>query len=284
MADSRSSLSIVIPALILAGIGIIFFILFFIFGIRAVKPDAGYEAVLVRKPMIFGHGGVDQEPVKTGRKYVAWTTYPLYVDMKPLQFPLHLEDLMSSDGVPLDFDAVIRLKITSSVTLMEKFGPEWYQKNIQAEFSNRIRQAVRKHGMNETAIDTKAIEDIDREVSEAMKSYISQAKLPILLVDVTVGKANPPDSIKSQRVETATQQQRIMTEQQRKLAEDSRRNAELSKASADNAYREKMQFSPEQFLRLENIRMQEKVCSGEHKGDCTFVIGAQTVAPIISSK
>lgn len=277
MAETKGTLAVVAGSVIGVSMGLL--LLFFIFGVTAIKPGAGYEAVLIHKPMIFGHGGVDQEPVKTGRKYVAWTTYPLYVDMRPLQFPLHLEDLMSSDGVPLDFDAVIRLQVTKSVTLMEKFGPEWYQRNIQAEFSNRIRQAVRKHGMNETAIDTKAIEDIDREVSEAMNSYILQAGIPLRLIDVTVGKANPPDSIKSQRVETATQQQRIMTEQQRKLAEDSRRNAELSKAIADNTYREKMQLSPEQFLQLENIKMQEKVCSS---GGCTFIIGDGKVAPIIS--
>ena len=33
-----------------------------------VQPDAGHEAVLVRKPLIFGSGGVDPMPVKTGLK------------------------------------------------------------------------------------------------------------------------------------------------------------------------------------------------------------------------
>jgi hypothetical protein len=35
-----------------------------------------------------------------------------------------------------------------------------------------------------------------------MTDYIAQAKLPLKLIDVTVGRANPPDSIKSQRIET----------------------------------------------------------------------------------
>lgn len=282
MKTEVSKWIVIVP--VLAGIAVVFGLLVFIFGVTAVKPDAGYEAVLVHKPMIFGHGGVNQESVKTGRSYVAWTTQAWYVNVLPQQYGMHFEDFMSLDGVPLDFDAVIRLRVINSVTLMEKFGPDWYNNNIKAEFANRARQAVRKHGMNETAIDTKAIEDIDREVSEAMLKYISDAKLPLQLIDVTVGKANPPDSIKSQRIETAAQQQRVLTEQQRKLAEDSRKNAELSRAIADNAYREAMQLSPEQFLRLETIRMQEKVCAGDNKGNCTFVIGAGTVAPIISAK
>ena len=30
------------------------------------SPDPGQEAVLVRKPWLFGHGGVEGTPVKTG--------------------------------------------------------------------------------------------------------------------------------------------------------------------------------------------------------------------------
>jgi len=43
---------------------------------------------------------------------------------------------------------------------------------------------------------------------------------------MTVGRANPPDAIKNQRIETATQEQRIQTEQQTKLAEVQRKSAE----------------------------------------------------------
>jgi regulator of protease activity HflC (stomatin/prohibitin superfamily) len=245
-----------------------------------VKPDAGHEAVLIHKPLIFGHGGVDADPVKTGRKYVWWTTDSVMVNMQPLQFGVHFDDLMSSDGVPLDFDGVIRLQITNSVRLIREFGPEWYQRNVQSEFQNRVRQAVRKHGMNETAINTQAVDAIDREVSEAMETYIADAKLPLKLIQITVGKANPPDSIKSQRIETAAQQQRVLTEQQRKLAEDSRQEAERSRAKADNAYREAMQLSPQQFLQLETIKMQQAACASGH---CTFIAGS-SATPVIDAR
>ena len=43
----------------------------------------------------------------------------------------------------------------------------------------------------------------------------------------------------------------------------------------DDAYREKMQLSPEQFIRLQQIDMQRKVCDG---GKCTFIIGAVLAA------
>jgi len=84
-------------------------------------------------------------------------------------------------------------------------------------------------------------------------------------------EANPPDSVKNQRVETATHEQRINTEKQRKLAEDQRMLAEQSRAAADNAYREAMHLSPEQFIQLETIKMQEQVCGANGKGTCTFI-------------
>jgi regulator of protease activity HflC (stomatin/prohibitin superfamily) len=261
---------------------VVFLLCIFMVGCGWSAPDAGYEAVLVKKPMIFGHGGVDPQPVKTGRQVIALTTDEVLVSVVPQQFPVHFDDLMSSDGVPLDFDGVIRLQVTDSVRLIRDFGPTWYQTNVEMEFRNRVRQSVRKHGMNETAINTSAIEAIDAEVSDAMDKYIAEAKLPVKLLQVTVGRANPPDSIKSQRIETAAQEQRVNTERQRKLAEDQRKAAEMSRAEADNAYRTAMQLSPAQYLALETIKMQQEACAAGH---CTFIVGSGSQAvPVINVK
>jgi regulator of protease activity HflC (stomatin/prohibitin superfamily) len=199
----------------------------------------------------------------------------------PQQFTVHFEDLMSSDGVPLDFDAVVRLQVIDSVDLISNFGRQWFENNVQAEFSNRVRQAVRKHGMNETAIQTNAVDAIDAEVSKAMVDYIAQAKLPIRLIDVTVGRANPPDSIKSQRIETAAQEQRTNSEKQRKLAEDQRKEAEQARAASDNAYRNALGMSSEQFIQLEAIHAQRDVCL---KGGCTMILGGGTPLVNVASK
>ena len=249
---------------------------------RSVTPGPGEEAVLIRKPIFFGHGGVDETSVKTGRTFVAVTTDYVKVNMQPLQHPVHFDDLMSSDGVPLDFDAIIRLQVTEAVTLVQKFGPQWYESNVDAEFRNRVRAAVKKHGMNETAIQDKATAEIDAEVSSAMAEYLKTSGLPLRLIDVTVGRANPPDAIKNQRVATAEQEQRINTERQRKLAEDQRRDAEQARANADNAYRQAMQLSPEQFLQLEQIKMLHDVCGPNGKAGCTFLSGGGAVMPTLN--
>ena len=93
---------IVLPVLLLVGLAV---------GCRTVQPDAGHEAVLVRKPLLFGSGGVDPTPVKTGLKYVAFTTTGIDVNMQPLRIDVEFSDLMTTDGVPIDFHAVLTLQI-----------------------------------------------------------------------------------------------------------------------------------------------------------------------------
>ena len=97
--------------------------------------------------------------------------------------------------IPLDFDAKIRLQVTDSVRLVKEFGIDWYRVNVGPVFLRYIRDAVKKRGMNETAITAKAADEIDNEVTDAMKAYLTASSLPIRLVDVTLGKANPPDAL-----------------------------------------------------------------------------------------
>ena len=239
-------------------------------GCSTYGPDAGHEVVLIKKPWFFGHGGVVDTPVKTGRTFTAITTRGVDVYMQPQKLDTLLPDTMTSDGVPISFHAVMVVQVTDSVALIRNFGPDWYRNNLEQQFSTMVRQAVRRHGMNETAISTTAIDAIDAEIREALEGYLTAKSLPVRLITMTVGRANPPDSVRNQRIETAAQQQRIQTETQKKLAEDARLQAEQSRAAADNAYREAMHLSPEQFIQLEMIKMQEHVCAN-NKTPCTFI-------------
>lgn len=234
-------------------------------------PDAGHEVVLIEKPFFFGHGGIDNQPVTAGRSFTWITTQGVDVYMQPQKFDTEMPDTMTSDGVPITFHAIVILQVTNSVELIRNFGPSWYKNNVEEQFKTMVRQAVRKHGMNETAISTTALDAIDEEIRGELAAFLMQKQLPVRLVTMTVGKANPPDAIQHQRVDTATQEQRANTEKQRKLAEDQRLAAEQSRANADNAYREAMHLSPEQFIQLKMIEMQTAVCGPAGKATCTFL-------------
>jgi regulator of protease activity HflC (stomatin/prohibitin superfamily) len=212
-------------------------------GCSIYQPDAGHEVVLVKKPLIFGHGGVYPKPVSTGLTIAAVTTEGVDVYMQPQKFDTELPDTMASDGVPITFHAIMVLQVTDSVALIKNFGPNWYKNNLEEPFKTMVRQAVRKHGMNETAISTTALDAIDNEIRDSLIGFIKDKGLPVRLITMTVGRANPPDAIKHQRIDTAAQEQRIQTEKQTKLAEDQRKMAEQSRAAADNAYREFMHLS-----------------------------------------
>lgn len=235
------------------------------------EANAGHEVVLIEKPWIFGHGGVDPTPVRAGMTITAVTTDGVDVSMQPTKFETELPDTMTADGVPITFHAIMIVQVTDSVQLIKNFGPDWYKNNLEEQFKTMVRQAVRKRGMNETAISTTALDTIDAEIRDNLITFFMDKGLPIKLVTMTVGKANPPDAIKNQRIETAAQEQRIQTEKQTKLAEDQRRAAEQSRADADNAYRESMHLSPEQFIQLKAIEMQSRICGPEGKATCTFI-------------
>ncbi len=256
------------PALVAAALGLA--VLLSLSACGRATPDAGHAIVLVEKPLFFGHGGVDPVPVQTGSEWIAPTTSTIDVSMVPERHDLRLNDLMTSDGVPLDFDAIILLQVTDPVTLISHFGADWYHNNVEREFAILMRDQVKTHGMNETAIASTALDDIDRRVGTGMDAYLKQAALPVRLIGVTAGKANPPDAVKSQRIETAQQEQRALTEAQTKIAEDARKAAETSRVEADNAYRNSLGLSPQQFIELQRIKMQQEVCLRQ---TCTFVAG-----------
>src|SRR5258706_5648839 len=249
-------------------------------GWSTYSRDAGHEVVLIEKPYFFGHGGVNPNPVKTGRVYTAWSTEGEDVYMQPQKYEMESPDTMTSDGVPISFHAIMVLQVTDSVSLIKNFGNKWYENNLNEPFRTMVRQAVRKRGMNETAISTTALDAIDAEIRDALKAFIKEKGLPIQLVTMTVGRANPPDAIKNQRIETATQEQRIQTEQQTKLAEVQRKSAEEARAAADNAYRQAIGLSPEQYVQLKRIEMENRVCAD---GKCTFIENGAAV-PAFSVK
>lgn len=254
-------------------------------GCSSVSPIEGHEAVLVKHPLLFGHGGVDPETIKTGRTFVALTTDERMVDMRPILKKIHLEDMMTKDRVPLDFDATMRMQTVDSYVLIRDYGSfdRFYDINIDKVFQNAARQEIRQHTMNETALSSEAIDVIDKNITTFLMKYIKDEKFPVILKDITVGKANPPDDIKQQCVETAAQQQRIETEKQRKLAEDQREMAEKARAVADNAYRESMQMSPSQFLQLEQIKAMKQMCGNQN---CTMIVGGAGggVTPVLNVK
>lgn len=250
------------------------------------EPDAGHEAVLVMKPMFVGSGGVDPTPIKAGLTYIAPTTTAVDVNMQPKQQEVTFDDLFTADGVPLDFHSAIQYQIVDSVKLVKEFGADdskdgmgFFGRTLEQPYRMIVRDAVKKHGLNEMAINVSAAQSVDEEVTTRFSEAIARIGVPIKLLGVTLGRASPPDAIKHQRIATAEQEQRQKTEQQAKLAEDQRKAHEESRALADNAYRESMKLDVNQYMQLMQINMLKETCAG---GKCTFINGS--ALPVLNVK
>jgi regulator of protease activity HflC (stomatin/prohibitin superfamily) len=238
---------------------------------------------------MFGHGGVVPEPVTTGRSYGWLTSEAIDVDMLPQRADMEFDDMMTKSGVPVSFHVVATFQITDAVKLVSQFGAgresgggwDFWDRNIDQPLRTAVRDSVKQRDMQEMAISQTAADAVGREVSDAAVKIVQAQGIPIRFITINVGRVNPPDAIKNQRIETAAQEQRAITEQQTKLAEDQRKAAEQSRANADNAYREEMQLSPDQFLQLERIKMQREVC-GHQGSNCTFFIGGN-VTPVLDA-
>ena len=270
------------PTLFIAGVLMVIVLAMSACSIRSTAVGPGEEAVLVRQPVFLTFlGGVDSAPVKTGRKWHASSTRGVIINMQPVAFHQSFDDMNSSDGVPLDFNAQMTLQVTDSVRMVKEFGTDLkgiYDRNIAKEFESLTRKAVRNHG--EAQIATTAIDQIDQFVESGLRAHIQSIRIPFRLREVTVGKSNPPDSIEQQRIDTAAQRQRKNTENERNQAEIARKMAEESRAAADRAYNDRMGITTQENVELKKTELLMQACA---KGGCTFLLGSGAT-PLISLK
>jgi regulator of protease activity HflC (stomatin/prohibitin superfamily) len=247
--------------------------------------DAGEEGVLIQKPWFFGAGGVVDEPVMPGTTLKAASTDVVKISMTPTAFDMNLGNIMPSNGIPLEFHTTVRMQVTDPVELVkhwngglkDKDGNEanyWFYGSIAPIYTNLVRQEIKNYDMVSLAFGGSAVEQAEAHVTERLDAFIKQNKMPVKLLSVTIGRAAPPQEIVDQRTETAAQQQRKLTMDAQTQAEDARRAAELARAQADNAYRSEMQLSPEQFVELKRIEMQQEACKSS---TCVFGSGASVL-------
>jgi hypothetical protein len=255
-------------------------------GCTTASPDAGHQAVWVEKPVFFGHGGVDPTPVTTGKEYGAVSSDAVDVTMQPQRIDMEFDDMMTKSGVPVSFHVLFVFQVDDSVKLVQGFGVDSsgeakgaWTRVVDPQINQLVRDTVKAYEMQDIALSQISVDAASASIKDGTLSIVKSTGLPITMLSVNVGRILPPDAVKNQRIETAAQEQRVITMQQTKLAEDARKLAEESRAAADNAYKQQMGLSPEQFVEMSRIQMQEKVCSN---GGCTFILGGGT--PLINVK
>lgn len=229
---------------------------------RTETVDPGYELVIVDKPYFFGAEGVRNETLKEGRILLWRTSDVVPVRMTPQSLHVRFDDLSSADNILLDFESTFQFQVTNSKSIVKDFGvKDWFINNVERQYMSIVREAVKKETMTHMMSDVETASRVDKEVTEAVNKLVADAKLPIRVLGVTLGRAKPNDNVLLQMNETAAQQQRNKTLVAATEAELQRAKEQTAKAAADNAYRNALNMNTEQFIQLEAIKAYSAACA-----------------------
>lgn len=241
--------------------------------------DAGVEGVMVYKPYFLGHGGVDEDPIKTGATWTALSTQVARYNIKPEIAKEHFQDLTASDNVAIDFDVYLTLKIQNgkSPIIHEHSGRDWYVNKVRDTFRGYVRNEARSKSSIDLRTNQEAILDMQVNIKSKMLAYFKDIELPVDVVKVNVGKVVPPAEVLAEAAQTAAQKQRKQTQEQRKLAEDARADAERSAALADKAYSDKFSMTTEQFLRNKELDIMARAVDS---GGVSLIMNASSAQPM----
>jgi SPFH domain / Band 7 family len=230
-------------------------------GTGCVAIEAGHEGVLVEQPYIFGHGGVDPVPSKTGRIWVVPTTKVIDVDVRPGQYAEHF-DIISAENAPVSFDAFLIANVVEgrSPELIANYGPNWYQNNVKEAFRTFVREEVQKYPLFQLTTDpTTRAKLQDAIARDVQTKLIEKQNIPVRLNRIVVGSILPPKGVVQQTTETILQEQRKITMVEFQKAEEAREKAEKQRGIADRAYRESLGLSATEFVDLRRIEVQKEI-------------------------
>jgi regulator of protease activity HflC (stomatin/prohibitin superfamily) len=224
--------------------------------------EAGEEGVITDKPYFFGRDGVREQPLKDGRVLLFKTSSMSKVRMTPQAVDVNFDDLSSADNILLDFSSSIQYQFTDSVSLIKNFGAQnWFTANIERQYMAIVRDVVKRYTMTQMMSDSTTAAEVDADITKKLQALVVEAKMPLRIMNVSLGRAQPNANVLAQMNETAAQQQRKKTLVEAEAAEIQRKKEQMAKADADNAYRNSIGLSPEQFVRLEAIRRYSDACA-----------------------
>lgn len=241
---------------------------------------AGEEAVLVYKPWVFGHGGVDPVPVTTGLAWTVWSTEVVRYNNKPMKATESFEDITASDNVAIDFNSYLTLQMIKgeSPKLHEFSGESWYNTLVKDYYRTVVRNEARVRSSIDLRTNPEVITESQANIKAEMVEYLKRTDMPVRVVKVVIGKVVPPLEVLAEAERTAAQKQRNATEIARASAELDRKAAETNKALADKAYTKQFNMTTNQFLRNKELDIMAEAVKRE--GGVSLIMNASSATPI----
>ena len=251
-------------------------LLIFLTGCYRVTPNAGEESVLIYQPYFFGHGGVDETPISTGATWCAITTDHKEFPITPQTITEDFTNMIPSDNTPVSFSVYLKVQIQKGNTpeLYKLFGADWYAHSLQPSFRTMVRDKASAFKMFDLASKREISAQLEKDIFRDISIYAKSIKIPVDIMQVSIGAITPPDQVLTETKNTAAQNQSILTQQARANAELSRKQAEINKAIADKAYQNEMNMSVDQYLHLRQLEIEkEKVELIKDNKNTTIIFG-----------
>ncbi len=249
-----------------------------------VQPDPGEESVLVYKPILFGHGGVDETPISTGATWCVFTTEHKEFPITPITITENFANMIPSDNTPVSFSVYLKVQIQEGKTpgLYKKFGADWYSHSLQASFRTMVRDKASAFKMFDLASKREISAQLEKDIFKDIDTYSKKLNLPVDLLQVSIGAITPPEQVLTETKNTAAQNQSILTQSARANAELARKQAEINKAIADQAYKNQMGMTVAEYLTLRNLEIEkEKVELIKDNKNISIIFGnANPVFPV----
>ncbi|UWF82176.1 MAG: SPFH domain / Band 7 family protein [Bacteriophage sp.] len=222
--------------------------------------NADEELVFVKKPIIFGSGGVDSEPLTSGSQWRWFSTDEVIFKVSPIQYEEEFKDIFTSDNTPINLSANLLLQIEKGSTpkLLTDFGEKWYDNNIQVQFVKYVRDEISKYPMKELTSKREIYDNVEMVVNEKVQQIIKDKKIPVNVLAVVVNRAVPKDDVMEELTRTAIQIQAQETQEQREKTESKREAAEIKRAQADKAYQREMSLTADQYIKLRALEIEKE--------------------------
>lgn len=262
---------------IFAVVGIVAAILLWVlFPWKTVVVRPAHDGVIVEKPYFFGAGGVRRDEILSPGRWWMWKSNEVIeVVAVPYKQEVRIDDFATKDNYLVDFDSTVSLRIKDSAGIIADWRITFWSESLKAEYSSIVRREVSKYTLYELMSDTVKLAKLDNDITTKMREYLVSIKIPVVVENVSLGRAKPTAEVQAQINETARQTEASQTNVKKAAAEIERKTAEEKRADADKAYASKMNINPEQFTALRIAEMQTQACM--KATNC--VIGLDRVTP-----
>ena len=226
--------------------------------------DGGEEGVFIKKPLFFGTGGVDSKALTEGSEWKVFTTDYVIYSVINTKYSENLDDVATNETTPVDMNAHLFLKIKQgkSPIIHNNYGPNWYDNNIKEVFRKYIKDFVSRYNMITLVSDREIYDEIEPIIKKQMTDYIESLsktkEFPIEVVNVVVDKAMPNEGVREELNNTAIYMQQKNTEIMKQEMQIARRETERLRAMADKEYQINMGFSPQQFISLRALELENQ--------------------------